>query len=305
MVAQADIAIGDEGLLIKYHGDFNGIRLGTMVDSQKPFLALLEAIANQIAPEINLEVRIKNTKTGSFELYTVLSTATVGLLQTRPEAIKQIFDIAKDCFALVKFAAGNTLSIKRKTPDGVHVELINEGDAEVTVGIQSLQVIGNNNNIVVNVNRIAKALQCDPDIESFSAELTDSKQTEPLMIRREDFNKLSRRPRLPEAPEHSETREAILYLRKVDVFPEDHTKWDFFYEGQSITNVKVEDSDFLERVRNEVLRFGAGDRIKCTLRVFYKQETGVPYPVVKGYQVEEVIEFMPAKNDSGFNFGDS
>jgi hypothetical protein len=67
---------------------------------------------------------------------------------------------------------------------------------------------------------------------------------------------------------------AIMYIKKLDINPEKHSKWDVIYEGRKVP-VFIKDEDFLRRVKAGE-KFGNGDKLRCQIKIHQKidEETG-------------------------------
>ncbi len=296
----------NERLFIKYEGNFDAFRLDTLVETQRAFLALVNAVARQVAPELKIEVRVQETQAGSFDLHAIIATTVLPLLQANPEKITTILAVVRKILDFVKFAGGGEVKMQ-PAPDGngVDVTNTNSGDGKMNIS-QPVYNIINNTGTINFVQKFGKSLAADDEVEAFTATLPDTPSAEAIVIPKADFPKLARKPQLTDDSESSTLSEAVLFLGKIDMFPEEHSKWDFYLaKGEKLKDVKIEDEGFLESIRTGEMTFRPGDSIRCTLRTVFKKNPDLPFPIVKGYQVEEVLEYIPKKGGDGFNFGDN
>lgn len=286
------VSIESFKIRVYYDGSFEAMKLDTFIKSQNSLVKAMKAIAEIIAPGISIEARIVTVREGSCDVETCIVLGTAAFLQNPIEAFNVIWKTTKDSIELLKVLAGSVP--KSVTPlENDMVKIVNNQGQNHIVTQNVYNVVMNNTTIQGSFFDFGKALNSDGEVSDVSM-TSESVPDEPLELTKPDFASLGKK--LPTDVKQTEetVNEATLYLKKVEVIPEEHSRWDFItHDGNVLSSVSINDAVFLERVRSEKTRFGAGDRLRAVLRTHYKRGPSDPVPVVSGHSIDEVLEHEP------------
>lgn len=309
MEIAGNVSGGKATIAIHYSGTFDSLNLRTLVGTQRAFLDLVDDVLRSVEPGIDVKLLVTETRQGSFEIVTDVITCVhnnLPVFEDTIEAIgtmKVVFRVIKDVIELVRHAKGGKITTKELSADDSLISIVNDNGEIIEVTNKALDTAKRRSRVVKSVNRLARELRGDPQVDALTAEVRDGVVESRITFAREDYEVLSKRPLVIARNDYTEEQWTQLYLRKIDLYPDDAAKWDFMYDGKSLKNVLIRDASFLESVRLEGRKFGAGDSIRCLLRTYYVAGNDEYLPVPKHYEVSH-IEFVPTADDGTLSLFD-
>ncbi|MFA5754101.1 MAG: hypothetical protein WC905_01930 [Patescibacteria group bacterium] len=279
-------------LKIVFGGDSHEIDADVLIESLMNYSIVTQEASAYLSPDSKVNIRIKATQRGSFELLIDL-IANAGNTLFTPQNIAYVSGLVTIVGGLYKFRQwlsrngapekvehnenGNTVKIKN-----------NKGEIEI-------------NQTVFNIYQTSEAtreglrktfikLKDAGEIEDF--EIVDQETNEEIFrANKNDFGPMSSEVGEPEQKKQTVVkRDQELNLFKI-VFKEGH-KWEFFYQNNRIY-ASVNDSEYVKKVTKGEIAFRSGDRIIADLEIIQVYHEAAGVFVNDEYHITKVKEHIP------------
>lgn len=280
----------------KYEGDFEGLDTLAVLHTQINFISIVREIKDKTYPEINLDMKMNGLEKGSLDIHHFLEvTAAAGItFMEGHEYIKNIFTILGDIISLKKFLKSSKPDSVDKNGDNITINF--NGD-NLTIHEGAFSIYQKSPVITNALSNTSQILENFPEIDSVQLTSIDS-DTKLVDIQKEDFEDLkTENPYLEKKTDEQVFTDQILYIKKPNLFPEDNKKWvwELIHKGRDIKAVITD--PILRKKINNGLRIGQGDRIKASLKIFYKfDERLQTYIESNRYEVNNITEIINRPN---------
>ena len=276
---------------LKFTGEDNTIDATLLAQAILDINTLSNIAAKQVDPEAKTNLVLTETKSGCFEAY--FSTfATFGASLLTPEGLNTISSVIE----YLKFF----IQLDKKQPESVSVNS-NTGNV----------VVINGNGNTINISRDVYNVYVDPVAKKATTDLckTLSKSSRQgdlaISIVNEDEQNSEENTVIIEKSYGSnlsdtvfepkqnsiETEtiiDAYLPIRKPDLGKDG--PWLMEYQRANVW-MKIEDEQFMEKVRSGLVSFKAGDSLQCQLRIKYtKDSDGNPVADSEKFSIKKVLK---------------
>lgn len=266
---------------ICYEGQTHQIDLDTLVLTLLHFSEITKAIAKEIVPNEQIQIKINATEKGSFNI--------------KLEIVKELFGFFKnDNIIALQMLLGTLVGIfqlkeylKGKKPDKVvkHNENITvfKDDSKLIITDKVFKVYSKNVDANKNMEEWFDKLSEIPEVEGLSI---DAKEAGVFRVKQSNFHDLAQENELLEDEEEVEIVETELSIVKI-VFTRKR-KWEFIFQGNKISAL-VTDEQFWDMVDSQV-SFAKGDILIVKLEITKIYDHDLKCHINKRYKVIKVFE---------------
>lgn len=260
----------------KYEGDNHYININTLLSSQFHFSAIIQEVKSDIFPNIKLDVKVKSFEKGSFDVNQLIEVSAVtGLFAMENiEYVKTIFSTISEIISIKKFLKGEKADKAIEKGDKVELTInLNGKNNTLKIGKDAFKIYTGNK--IVNEALIQDVKTLDADEEIKGIKLTEKKSGQVIIdVPREDFSEIDYdNPYLVKEEDSDERiKQVNVGIQKWETVPKKNSKWSLIYENRIINQVVIRDEDFLKRILEEKLRFGAGDSLAVDLLIKLKKD---------------------------------
>ena len=283
----------DSEFKLKFDGDLNEVNASTLGYSLVNMSTLVSEATREVDTVARVEIKVKATGPGSFEVFLALHSSLEGIFQALgPEGLAKagaaslwIIKMVAESLKLRKLLKGEPPA--KTEQDGDVFQIYASDNARTTVDKRTYNFYFNHPEANEAAANIFKALQSDKSIERF--EMLDRNNTSLFEATREDFPQMALSTSVPQP----ETREIIDNTSVYVVKPSFNRtlKWDVLYHGMRIS-VKVRDERFLDRVQSGQ-KFARGDVLVVALRIEQRLDKQLRTYINKKYEILEVKQHVP------------
>lgn len=260
----------------KYQGDSHYIDINTLLSSQFHFSAIVQEVKNQLYPNVDLKIKIKSFDKGSFDVNQIIEiTAQTGLFALENiQYIPAIFGVIADYISIKKFLKGKKADKVIEKGDKVEIYINVDGNNNsLTFDKDAFKIYQGNKIINEALKQDIKVLELDDEIKGIQLTETKSKKVVLSVPRNEFYDLDSDNPYLVDENEEDEKVKSVnVGIFKWETIPKKNSKWSLIYENRIVNQVAIKDEEFLKRILDEKLRFGAGDCLSVDLLVKLKKD---------------------------------
>lgn len=278
---------------LKFDGRLNEVNANTLGYSLINMATLVSEATREIDTVARVEIKVKATAPGSFEVFLALHSTLDGVFQLLgPEGVAKasaaslgIIKIVSEALKLRKLLKGEPPT--KTVPNGDEYEIHATDNAKVIVDRRTYNLYFNHPEANDALSNIFKALNEDQSVERF--EMSDS-ANEPLFeSNREDFGQMALSTSVPQP----DKRDFIENTSVVVIKPsfKRNLTWNVLYRGMPIS-VKVRDERFLDRVQRGE-KFARGDTLVVALRIEQRLDKHLRVYINKKYEIVEVAQHVP------------
>ncbi len=277
----------------KFEGEIDSIDMNTLIVSQYNYYALLTHIKDKLFPDIKFNIKIKTFEKGSFDINQVVEfvAASGHLFIQNQDYINSIFAFICTYIELKKV-------LKDKKP--THIEYLSNNKVEITLSgdnnkfqcdKQIFEAFQDDVNIHKYITKFFTTLENDDEVTGIAINnLTNEEKI--LGVKRNAFHALTtENPYFDTQTKEKIIDDAILNIKKLDVTPNESTKWDFLFEGRIIKSVTILDELFLKEV-SAGRKFGNGDKLRAKLKIIYKYNNKFTAFTEYKFEILEVKEIL-------------
>jgi hypothetical protein len=278
---------------LRFEGRLNEVNANTLGYSLINMATLVSEATREVDTVANIEIRVKATGPGSFEIFLELHSVLGGIFQAlgadglakAGAASMWIIKMVSEVLTLRKMLKGEPP--KATLDQGDSIEIHAGDNAKVIVDKRSFRLYFNHPETNEALTNMFKALNADKSIEGF--EMTDNEDKKLFEASRDDFAPMALSTSVPTPESRERYEDTTLYVIKPSF--ERNLKWDVLYHGMRIP-VTLKDKSFLDRVeRGE--KFAKGDTLIAGLRIHQKLDKQLRTYVNKTYEIVEVKQHVP------------
>jgi hypothetical protein len=278
------------------NGKFDSIEVSSLTATLINLNFLIQEM-NQVAKtNKKVDLTIKTYKPGSFDIYlqliadAILVGGSMGMFSgNNIESAKQVIDFTLSALNLKKFL-GNSKPKEVITMSDDRVQITNNKGQITYINTLVYHAATENENIDKSTKQLFKSIS--PIDNATGITIKDNLGVEQFKVEKEttEFDSM-----IEDSPIINEEEIKSRDIRKnnavLSVFGltfDDHTKWQFFYEGNKIP-VNIEDKAFIEKVLNRQVPILNGDRFKCNLTIHQRWNKIAQVFENKSYTINEVL----------------
>lgn len=260
----------------KYEGDNHYININTLLASQFHFTAIVQEVKSSLYPNVKLDIKVKSFEKGSFDVNQIFEiSAVTGLFAMENiEYIKTIFSTISEFIEIKKFLKGEKASKAVEKGDKIELTVnFNGNNSTLKIGKEAFKIYQKNKIVNEAFNQDIKTLEADEEIKGI--QLTEKKTGEVIIdVPREIFSEIGYENPYFEIDENTDEKikSVNVGILKWETIPKKNSKWSLIYENRVINQVVIRDDDFIRRILDEKLRFGAGDSLAVDLLVKLKKD---------------------------------
>ena len=287
-----------------YKGKTHFIDANTLLLTQTHFLTILNEINTSLNSSVIFNLKIEAVKPGSFELNQLLTVAAASEIFSAPnvEYIDNILSLFSNIISLKSFlkdSKAEHVEVNNENPQTINVHL--HGD-NITIQEGAFKIYQTNNSVNNAIGKMGEALINDNDVTGLELKNLKNKNTI-LEIQKCDFKDLTLKNDYLDTDTKEEIKDdAILTITKPDLNPKKKSKWNFIYNARRISNISINDDDFLRKVSDGVYKFGNGDALRVKLKIVYKLDKNYNVFLESKFEIMNVIEPIFIKQQEKLRF---
>ncbi len=279
-------------LKIVFGGDFYEIDAEVLVESLINYSIVTQEVSTYLSPDSKVNIKIKATQKGSFELL-IDVVANAGNTLFTPQNIAYAAGIVTIVCGLYKFKQwlsknGEPEIIERN--EGNNTVKIKNKKGKIEIHQNVFNVYQNSEETRKSIKKTFSKLKGVEEIEDFEI-IDEDTQEEIFCARKNDFGPMSSDVGDIEQKKRKEIkRSQELSIFKV-VFKEGY-KWEFFYQNNMIY-ASVDDNKYVEKVTKGEVAFRSGDRIIADMEIIQVFNEAANVFVNDEYHIVEVKKHIP------------
>ena len=289
--------IDSRKIILSLDIDEHKIGVKALTQGLQGFCELIEICGQENSDAEALDIQVEALKPGSFQISLDL-IGSVGQIVSALGGLSNIVDflsgtitIITGYFELARLLQGN-LADKVESKDGGVV--ITKGNQNVYVNSTVFNLFSTNPDAALACRKAMLGFKDDERVNGIS--LLDENGKLIISFNRAEMIGMGRKNAYISNSQRVCTEEnATLELRAAGL--DGKTKWKFLYNGRNI-NVSVDDSEFMEKVKNGMIRFGNHDVFHARLEFIEFLDSGGWQ--AKDYKILEVfnIELNPVSEQT-------
>ncbi len=279
-------------LKIVFGGESHEIDAEVLIESLVNYSIVTQEASTYLSPDSKVNIKIKATQRGSFELiHEIIAYAGNNLFT----------DHSVQFAAALVTVVGGLYGFKQWLSKNGPPEKIEHNDKNNTVKIRNNKGEIEINQTVFNIYQTSEAAR--ESLKKTFVKLKDAKEIDDFEIidqdtneeifraEKNDFEPMSSDIGEPEQKKQTVIkRDQELNLFKI-VFKEGH-KWEFFYQNNRIY-ASVDDHDYVRKVTKGEIAFRSGDRIVADLEIVQIYHDAAVVFVNDEYHITKVKEHIP------------
>lgn len=279
-------------LKIVFGGESHEIDAEVLIESLVNYSVVTQEVSVYLSPDSKVNIKIKATQKGSFEL----------LLDIIADAGNTLFTAQNVAYASgIVTVVGGLYKFKQWLSKNGPAEKIEHNDKDNTVKIKNNRGEIEINQTVFNVYQTSEAAR--EGLKKTFIKLKDAQEIDDFEIIDQDTNeeifraeKTEFEPMSSDVGEPEQKKQTVikrdqeLHIFKI-VFKEGH-KWEFFYQNNRIY-ASVNDRDYVEKVTKGEIAFRSGDRIVVDLEIIQVFNEAANVFVNEEYHITAVKKHMP------------
>jgi hypothetical protein len=261
--------------------------------------AILQQIGLEQKSHVDLAMRVRPFKPGSFEVPVELYVLVAGMLYQAREympLVQKSLEVFVEFLKLKKILKGREPAEVVRTDEKCMVKAAD--GSTINIQIETLNLFQNNGAANASLERQFKQLEEDNSVDRY--QVTDNRRKDLFTSERSDFGAMSKNAiRLHHDP-FTDMRRVSLYINK-PVLDKKASSWRFIYEGNPIS-ATMQDPQFLERV-SQGERFAMGDRLEADMRIKQEYDESLQTYRIKSREIVKVHMHVPRPVQGTLDFG--
>ena len=270
-----------------YEVEDNTVDINALLISQLHLTTIINEVAKNVSPEIELSIRVIAPKEGSFVFQQIIDFVVEKNLLSKDniDYTANIFEIVGSLFALKIWLKGKKADNVEKIGNDVKLT-INGGTNTVSINVYNIYT----KDKIVNsaIKKAFEAIETDEAIEGLNIK-EDQKQFS--QTKKLDFISLVADNEYLDGDTQEEIKPSVkLFIKNPDLVPKNPklVKWDFLYEGITKIKAVITDQKFLDDISNTVYRVGAWDSLLADIKVISKYNEQAKVHLPDSYEVVKV-----------------
>jgi len=277
-------------LKIIFGGASHEIDADVLIESLVNYSLVTQEVSFYLSPDSKVNIKIKATKEGSFEIvHDIIAFAGNNLFTLdHMEYAAALVTIVGGLYGFKKWLSknGEPEIIQR---NGGNVKIKNS-KGEITINNNVFQIYQSSEKAREGLKKTFIKLSDASEIENFDIIDQDTKE-EIFKAEKDDFKRMASDENDVEKKKQKEIRiDQEFSVFKV-VFRENY-KWEFFYQGNRIY-ASIIDKNFLEKVGKGEIAFRSGDRIIADLEIIQVFNEAANVFVNEDYLITNVKKHIP------------
>lgn len=273
-----------EILTVKFGGQDHQVDLQTFAYSVLNFAAVIKEVNKNIAGK-PISIDIKAPEKGSLIVHLIAKiTENQTLIPETIDHMASIVEVVGGLYGFHKFISGRKIKTTEKNNGGVKISL--EDGSSLTVAENVYNIYVNIPAVPNSISQTFSALNDDPAVSSFEV-LNDGERL--IDAVREDYSRLSIKQQFESDKSRILIESANIYISKL-VFDKADRKWEFYFGGNKISAIIIDDDFYKAIDRGE--SFSKGDQLKVDLKITQILDESVGTYVNQSYQVVRVHEHI-------------
>ncbi|MFH1221135.1 MAG: hypothetical protein V1694_11875 [Candidatus Eisenbacteria bacterium] len=275
----------DTEFVVCFGGEPADLSASTLLPCLLSIAAIVEEINREIGDPQPMELRIRATRPGSFEVDLLLGLAGAAASGLFGGDVSQR---AKDIITLLGAILNIRKHLKKDPPAQTtetagKVVIQNTQGSKITVDKRSFAIYVNNSTVNLQMDQAFQALDADPMVTRF--EVTGSTDVPLFTVERDEFGQLTAGASLAETPERIEIQQVALTIVKVSFDPK--LKWEFVYLGNRV-GAYMRDESFSAAVDRREVAFAKGDVLDVDLELHQVWDSELGAFINREYRVLKV-----------------
>lgn len=281
-----------QNFTIKFGGQENRLDALTLVYSILGFSTVIQELNTSIYPEQKVDIKIKATQPGSFEVVCQLVEYALDTLPLIPIVISDNQEYLKGLLNLFKEFIEIKKLLGKEKPNKIEEngqKVIIEGNkGNIEVSLYAYNFYNNNTAAHSAMSKAFRSLEQDQEVESLRIIEDESKEL--VEIDKADFPKLAETVEDVESENIQEViRIAMLKILKI-VFDKNRM-WEFVYNNIKIS-ARIEDELFIKKIIEKEVKFGQGDILKARIKIKQIYNDQAKEFLNDSYSILEVLELI-------------
>jgi len=277
----------------KYNSDDDSIDLNTLLLSQINFATVLNEIKKEVAPGVDLSIRIKPLEKGSVPFDIILNVSWLANLIS-PDVVEYSSAIISTLVGVIQLR----IWLKGKKPNTIKLEgdkvILTIGDTELIVDKTIYEIAEKNSIIDQALQKGFNAIDADESVTG--VEILNEKKESLISVPRYEFENFSGSNEFFDQEKNKQTSITRERLTIFKVVFEKGVKWQF-YQGSRKISASINASDFWDKINNGE-SFAKGDVLIVDLEKGVEFDSTLGIYIEKGFTVLNVIEHIPKGKDT-------
>ena len=281
------MSIDHKELSIAFTGEFETISAPTLISALIAKVKVLQVAKQEIAPDLDLQIRVSPPRKGSFQYTLDLSMAagSRGLFENDEfSVLTSITDVFKGALLVRKHLKGMIPQEILHAADGVAIQNV---DGNVMVINRPTYNVLDRDAIDHALSESFRYLDKEPCVDGFGIDVGEIA----VSFEQDAFSHMSAYGLLSGGSSETKFIEDRAYVHPVKFAIEDRYKWDVYYKGNKIA-VRIKDESFFDRVQQGQQRFGKGDAMLVDLRIRQQYDNEIRAYINKSYEIINIIDYI-------------
>lgn len=289
-------------LKIVFGGSSHDIDADILIEALVNYSIVAQEASAYLSPDSKINIRIKATQEGSFELLMDVVASVRDNLFTTNDVVYAagLVTIVGGLYSFKQWLSKNGAPEMIEKNEQSNVVKIKNDRGEITINNNVYNIYQSSDKARTGLKNTFTKLKDTEEIEDF--EIIDQESGEEIFrISKEDFAPMASDIGEVEQRKQKEVRTAQeLSVFKI-VFKENH-KWEFFYGGNRIY-ATIGDMDFVEKVGRGEVAFRSGDRMVADIEIVQVFNEAANVFVNEQYFVTKVLKHIPRSNSTQETLG--
>ena len=278
----------------KYNSDDDSIDLNTLLLSQINFATVLNEIKNEVAPGVDLSIRIRPLEKGSVPFDIILNVSWLANL-IAPDVVEYSSAIISALVGVIQLR----IWLKGKKPNTIRFEgekvILTIEETELIIDKTIYDIAEKNSTIDKALQKGFEAIERDESVTGI--EILNEKKEALITVPRNEFeNFIWTNEFFEQKRKTANTRERLTIFKVVF---EKGVKWQF-YQGSRKISASINAPDFWDKINNGE-SFSKGDVLKVDLENNTEFDNTLGIYIEKGFTVVNVVEHIPKVKESQQN----
>jgi len=278
----------------KYNSDDDSIDLNTLLLSQINFATVLNEIKNEVAPGVDLSIRIRPLEKGSVPFDIILNVSWLANL-IAPDVVEYSSAIISALVGVIQLR----IWLKGKKPNTIRFEgekvILTIEETELIIDKTIYDIAEKNSTIDKALQKGFEAIERDESVTGI--EILNEKKEALITVPRNEFeNFIWTNEFFEQKRKTANTRERLTIFKVVF---EKGVKWQF-YQGSRKISASINAPDFWDKINNGE-SFSKGDVLIVDLENNTEFDNTLGIYIEKGFTVVNVVEHIPKVKESQQN----
>ena len=276
-MAEIDLKnFGENGLVIRFDGEENGININTYIKFLTAFSRAIKVINRKVDKDCKIEIILTKEKPGCFLVYLkpILKygkpiAKELWRTLVAPLLVLYIFHKAFPDATIIDFST-NKIVVEFRDKEAITINVSDEQK-------QFYNAIISDTAVDKNITDAAKAVHSDKFIKGLHIHDGSEDKAPVLNLSSSDLSKIASVERAVE------TTIAVVSVHK-PVFEQSNRKWEFLWDG-NIISASISDSNFFERMKERSFSLKQNQKFNATIRMRKEFDVTSESWIVREYKI--------------------